>query len=342
MPSVFFMSEYELKVLSKKQEGADSGLIKLPAAEYKSAKTWSRLVITASAVITFGVALWFYKTSSYPAVNRYALAKPQGDFSPGKYQAVLTLADGKTINLSNAYSGVIVDASELNYYDGSSANAFNHLAQSGTITTPRGGQYRIRLPDGTNVWLNAASSLSFSLMSGEIQTRNVELIGEAYFEVTEDRRRPFIVTTADQVVEVLGTNFNICSYDDEGITTTTLIKGTLRVANRNSKIDGILKQGQQSVIVQNQLIIQPADTECVMAWKEGYFKFASHENIREIMPKVARWYGVDVVYEGDMSDVTFTGSVSRFKNLSALLEKIAAHRQVKFRVNENLITVVKR
>lgn len=323
-------------------EGADDILTRLQVAEQKKARLWSQLVITASTVITIGAALWFYGTSSYPRINRYSLVANQSDIPPGKYQAILTLANGKTINLSNAYTGVVIDASELTYYDGSNANATNHLSQSGTITTPRGGQYRITLPDGTSVWLNAASSLRFSLISGKIQTRNVELSGEAYFEIAKDSRRPFIVKTAQQEVEVLGTHFNISSYPDEGITKTTLINGSLRVVNRNSKIEGILRPGQQSIVVKDKLTIEPADIECVLAWKDGYFKFAHNENITEIMPKVARWYNVKVVYQGDMNDVNFTGTVSRFKNISSLLEKIALTSQVKFQIDEGLITVIKK
>lgn len=323
-------------------EGVNNALIRRRLAEQKKARIWSRVVIAASAVITISTGLWFYATSSYPRINRYSLVANQSDIPPGKYQAILTLANGKKINLSNAYTGVVIDASELTYYDGSNSNATHHLSQSGTIATPRGGQYRITLPDGTSVWLNAASSLSFSLMSGKMQTRNVELSGEAYFEIAKDRRRPFIVKTAQQEVEVLGTRFNISSYADEGITKTTLIDGSLRVINRSSKIESMLRPGQQSIVVKDRLTIEPADIECVLAWKDGYFKFAHQENIIEIMSKVARWYNVKILYKGDMSDVNFTGTVSRFKNISALLEKIALTGQVKFLVEKDLITVIKK
>ena len=305
----------------------------------KKVRLWSRLVVAASAVITISAGLWFYGTSSYPAVNRYSLVS-QNDVPPGRFQAILTLANGKTIKLSNAHTGVVIDASELTYYDGS--NAAIQLSQSGTITTPKGGQYRITLPDGTSVWLNAASSLSFSLMSAKMRTRNVELNGEAYFEVAKDSRRPFIVKTVRQEVEVLGTHFNIISYADESTAKTTLISGSLRVINRNSKIESILKPGQQSTVVKDKLTIEPADTESALAWKDGYFKFADHENITEIMPKVARWYNVSVIYKGDMSNISFTGTASRFKNISSLLEKMELAGQVKFKIEKDLITVIKK
>lgn len=305
-------------------------------------RIWSRLVIAASTLITVGVGLWFYGTSSYPTVNHYSLVANQSDIPPGKYQAVLTLTNGKIINLSNAHTGVVIDASELTYYDGSNANETNHLSQAGTISTPRGGQYRITLPDGTSVWLNAASSLSFSLMSDKMRTRNVELSGEAYFEVAKDRSRPFIVKTAQQEVEVLGTHFNISSYADESTAKTTLVNGSLRVINRNSKIESILRPGQQSTVVKDKLTIEPADVENALAWKDGYFKFTDQENITEIMPKVARWYNVRIIYKGDMSNVSFRGTVSRFKNISSLLEKMELTNQVKFKIEKELITVIKR
>jgi transmembrane sensor len=219
------------------------------------ARIWSRLVIAVSGLITIGVGLWFYGTSSYPTVNHYSLTASQADIPPGKYQAILTLANGKIINLSNAHTGVVIDASELTYYDGSNTNETNQLSQSGTISTPKGGQYRITLPDGTSVWLNAASSLSFSLMSDKMRTRNVELSGEAYFEVAKDSRRPFIVKTARQEVEVLGTHFNISSYADENTAKTTLVNGSLRVINRSSRIESTLRPGQQSTVVKDQLTI---------------------------------------------------------------------------------------
>ncbi len=325
----------KFKILLKKSgEGKYS-------AEQKKARLWSRLVMTSSVLITISVCLWFYCTSRYPKVNRYSLVSSQNDIPPGKFQAVLTLANGKIIKLSSAHSGVVIDASELTYYDGSIANAANHLSQSGIIVTPKGGQYRITLPDGTSVWLNAASRLSFSLMSEKMPTRNVELNGEAYFEVAKDSR-PFIVKTAQQEVEVLGTHFNINSYVDENMAKTTLVNGLLRVVNRNSKIESILRPGQQSIVVKDKLTIEPADIESVLAWKDGYFRFTGHENITEIMPKVARWYNVKIAYKGDMSDVGFSGTVSRFKNISALLEKMELNSPVKFQIDKDLITVIKR
>ena len=306
------------------------------------ARIWSRLVIAASALITIGVGLWFYGTSSYPTVNHYSLAANQSDIPPGKYQAILTLANGKIINLSNAHTGVVIDASELTYYDGSNTNETNQLSQAGTITTPKGGQYRITLPDGTSVWLNAASSLSFSLMSDKMRSRNVELSGEAYFEVAKDRRRPFIVKTARQEVEVLGTHFNISSYADENTSKTTLVNGSLRVINRSSRIESTLRPGQQSTVFKDQLTIEPADIESALAWKDGYFKFTDQKNITEIMSQVARWYNVRISYKGDMSNVRFRGTVSRFENISSLLEKMELTSQVKFKIEKDLITVIKR
>lgn len=172
-------------------------------------------------------------------------------------------------------------------------------------------------------------------------TRNVELNGEAYFEVAKDSR-PFIVKTAQQEVEVLGTHFNISSYAEENMAKTTLVNGLLRVVNRNSKIESVLRPGQQSIVVKDKITIEPADIESVLAWKDGYFKFTGHENITEIMPKVARWYNVRILYKGDMSDIGFSGTVSRFKNISALLEKIELNSPLKFQIDKDLITVIKR
>ncbi len=315
--------------------------ILLPAIEEKEGRAWSRTMIVASTIVLIGAGLWFYSSTKNPAFTGKSLFTKHADFPPGRYQATLTLANGKTIPLQNDNSGVVVDASELSYYDGSNVDVTDHLSRSGTITTPRGGQYRITLPDGTNVWLNSASSLSFSLVPGKKQTRIVTLSGEAYFEVAKDSHRLFIVKTASQEVEVLGTHFNISSYAEEGATKTTLISGSLRVVNRSSKIEGMLKRGQQSIVVKDILTVAPVDVKNVMSWKEGYFQFSEHQDFSETMAKVARWYNVKIKYEGDMRDVSFTGKVSRFQNLSFLLEKIASEGQLKFQVDKDLITVIR-
>jgi ferric-dicitrate binding protein FerR (iron transport regulator) len=205
------------------------------------------------------------------------------------------------------------------------------------MSTPKGRQYSLLLGDGSKVWLNAASSIKFpTAFTGS--TRVVEITGEAYFEVAHDAAKPFIVSVNDMQVEVLGTHFNINSYSDEPEIKTTLLEGKVRVTRGGSI--GILKPGQQaSVNSANELKIEDADVDAVMAWKTGVFDFRSLE-LPEIMRQIARWYDLDVKYEGEPGHEKFSGIVSRKSNVSQVL-KIMESAGVKFRINNKEITVLK-
>jgi len=217
-----------------------------------------------------------------------------------------------------------------------------------TIATPRGGQYQVILPDGSHVWLNAASSIRFPTMFATA-ARKVSVTGEVYFEVAKKinkstgKRLPFIVTADNQQVEVLGTHFNINAYTDEPLQKTTLFQGSIRIDRNEQSV--ILKPGQQAQVENNPassrlVVTSDINTEEVLAWKNGYFLFYS-ENIEGIMRQVSRWYNVDVTFEKGIPDETFGGSISRFENVSQLLNVLQRTGSVHFKVEGRRITVMK-
>jgi len=305
-----------------------------------------RLFYIAAAVmlLLLSVGLMVYNNFNTSSGNYYV-----NDIAPGKNKAVLKLADGSSIVLDNAANGNLVTRSGIRITktkDGQlvfSANAASgqKIAPSNghtnTITTPRGGQYQVELPDGTVVWLNAASSLQFPESFQASQQRRVTLSGEAYFQVARDTKRPFIVHTDEQDVKVLGTHFNINSYQEETAVKTTLLEGSVELSF--SKQHLVLKPGEQAVCKGEDLQIHAVDTEDAIAWKNGKLKF-SNENIRELMRRIARWYDVEVVYEGNMTNKDFSGSVSRYENVSKILDVLESTNTVHFKVEGRRITVM--
>ncbi|SMC44403.1 FecR family protein [Pedobacter africanus] len=301
-------------------------------------KLWRYVAGAVAAVAVIMMAVWMYSKSQRGSGSLHILTLVN-DIPSGSNKATLTLANGKTINLSEAKTGVLIKGSMVTYNDGAAIGALadGEVDPAGsriqTITTPKGGTYQITLSDGTRVWLNAASSLRYSASIYEQGLRRVSLDGEAYFEVAKDKAHPFVVSSRGQEVKVLGTHFNISSYSDEKSVKTTLLEGSVQV---NSVL---LKPDEQSVLENNKISVMPVDTEKIVAWKNGKFVFTS-ESIESIMKKLSRWYNVEVVYKGDFSDETFTGSISRYDNISRILEKITFTQAVHFKVEGRRVTVM--
>jgi ferric-dicitrate binding protein FerR (iron transport regulator) len=274
----------------------------------------------------------------------------KNDVGPGTDKAILTLANGKKIILTDATNGtlarqgnVIVSKEKngvLKYVLSAQAKSNDANVEPGfnTFTTPRGAEYHVILPDGTMVWLNAASSIKFpTTFAGN--ERRVELTGEAYFEVAKDKHKPFKVKFNDQEVEVLGTHFDIMAYADEAEAKTTLLEGSVKISRNN--IQQILKPGQQAVgaTAAKGLLIQQVNTQEVMAWKNGFFMFRN-SGIASIMRQAARWYDVDVVYEDDMAGKEYGGRVSRYKNISELLHNMELTGTIHFKIDGRRVTVM--
>jgi transmembrane sensor len=314
-----------------------------------SFKPWKFAAIAASALLFISAGLYLVSKKNIPqasySVNKSNI-KPATDIQPGSNKAVLTLSTGKSIVLDNAQNGVL--SKQGNTAISKSGNALvvknsptdNPATQTAlnTITIPRGGKYDIVLPDGTRVWLNSSSSLTFpTAFTGP--ERKVSLIGEAYFEVAKNKAMPFKINVNNkQVVEVLGTHFNISAYTDDEDITTTLLEGSVKVNYKNTT--SLLKPGQMAVNNATQgITIKDANVDEIMAWKNGLFQFNS-ENITSVMKKVSRWYDVDVTYKGDMTNVNFDGNYSRSKTLTNLLKNIELMDKVHFVVEGRRITII--
>jgi transmembrane sensor len=266
------------------------------------------------------------------------------DINPGGNKATLQLANGKLINLSETKDGLIIDSKSATYKDGAViANIDNTGIQ--IMSTPKGGQYQIELPDGSKVWLNAASTLEYPVSLLESGERRVKLSGEAYFEITKDKKRPFVVETNQQTVQVLGTHFNINAYGDDESTKTTLIEGSVKVSvgGRRPGLgqDGVvLKPNEQSINISSVIKVKHVDPNEAIAWKNGEFAF-NNEPLSSIMPKLARWYDVDVSYQNaEIAKKRLNGSISKFGKISEILAMLEITGEVHFKIEGRRITVM--
>lgn len=243
---------------------------------------------------------------------------PAKEIAPGRSGAVLTLADGTKLVLDSMNNGVLADqnGSYVSMQNGqlrySPSDSKAEDIVYNTMTTPRGRQFEITLPDGTHVWLNAASSIRYpTIFSGN--NRKVELDGEAYFEVTKNAKQPFIVNARNKAsIEVLGTSFNVSAYENEKSLNTTLLDGSVKVNGT------ILKPGQQALVTDVVRIIDNADIDKVMAWQRGFFNFEG-ASLEEVMQQLERWYDIDVAYENGIPDIEFGGEMSRNMSLNGVL-----------------------
>jgi transmembrane sensor len=298
-----------------------SNSAKMPAIKLRP--SWASYVSIAAMLMLLVTSVLIFR---YYHVNRTEDFVAENDIEPGGQHAFLTLANGKTILLDTAATGQIANESgikvsktekgQLIYFvtDGGDTD---QASANNTITTPKGGNYQVILPDGTAVMLNAASSLTFPT-SFKGLARVVSLEGEAYFEVKKNTEMPFIVKSREQVIEVLGTHFDVNAYADEPAIKTTLLEGAVKVTYQKASVS--IKPGQQAVIDkddQKNIKVRNADLEREMAWKNGVFSF-ENDDLKSIMRQVARWYDVEVIYEGKFPDDKFFGGIPRNSKLSAV------------------------
>jgi transmembrane sensor len=301
---------------------------------------WPRIAAAASILLFLSVGVYFatqHRIADHPLTKN---AVPN-DIPPGGNKAFLTLSNGRHLVLTAIRNGKL--ATEGNSIISKIADGEIMYTGSGSpvdkvlynmMSTPRGGQYSLTLSDGTKVMLNAASSLRFPTKFSGTE-RRVELTGEAYFEVAHNKAMPFHVISKQQDVKVLGTHFNINSYDNEPGTKTTLLEGSVLI---NGK--AVLKPGQQAVVSGTLLKVYPANTELAVAWKNNKFMF-DNEKIQDIMRMIARWYNVEVVYAGDIPDQKFGGSVSRFNSVSKVLSILELTGNIHFKIERRRIIVSK-
>jgi transmembrane sensor len=293
----------------------------------KTLPLWKWISSAAALILTISAVFYMFNK---PVKSDQVAHRLATDVEPGRNKAVLTLASGKQIALTDAKTGVLAneaDADVLKTADGEVV--YNDEKDSGageevmlhTMSTPRGGQYHLVLADGTKIWLNAASSITYPVhFSGP--DRRVEITGEVYFEVAHLAGRTFHVVSRGQEIKVLGTHFNINAYGDEPLVKTTLLEGSVSVRSFSDDATVQLKPGEQAVLSATNLYSEKADSEQVMAWHEGDFVFHRH-SIEEIMRMISRWYAVDIEYEHFKPvKQSFTGVVSRSRNLSAVMSMI--------------------
>lgn len=314
-----------------------------PNGEPRSIKLWAVIAAVAS-VILIGISVLMF----YPKIDTATIEHESvNDISPGGNKATLTLENGKTINLSADKAGVIIATDKITYNDSTSIATVNESEVPGlaTITTPKGGEYQITLPDGTKVWLNSTTTLQFSAnqMSwrGERKVRLES--GEAYFQVAKDSKRPFVVTTRDQDVQVLGTIFNINAYADQPEIKTTLVEGSVKVAihpGTSEALSTIIKPGEQAVFQNDKIAVKTVDLSLETAWKNGKIQFENVE-LKTVMSMLMRWYDIQVEYAYYPSDVRFSGNIARSKNISEILELIQSTGDVHYKIEGRKVLLMK-
>ncbi|MBL7734059.1 MAG: FecR family protein [Chitinophagaceae bacterium] len=331
----------------------DDGQAKVVHSVHFMRTSWFRYSAAVVLLLGIGAYIWNIKPdkAAAPMADTPALPAVQDDAPPGSDKAILTLADGSSIALDSASSGQLAvqgNTQVLKLADGQlrynvSGNAGDKPMYN-TMRTPRGGQYKLTLPDGTRVWLNSASSITYPAVFIENE-RTVSITGEAYFEVakitdpvTHKAARPFKVEANGMTVEVLGTYFNINAYGDETDIKTTLLEGSVKIWHGG--LSGILKPGEQSQ-VNDQLgikILKNANLEETMAWKNGLFYF-SNANIQTVMRQLARWYDVEVVYSGKIPVREFQGEIQKNLNLAQVLN-ILGKMEVNFQLEGKKLIVM--
>ena len=281
------------------------------------------------------------------------IAVTPGPIVPGKEGAILTLSDGKQVVLDSLNNGLVADQDGTRIslengklgYDASAASE----ARYNKMTTPRGRQFHLQLPDGTSVWLNAASSITYpTAFTGK--ERTVFISGEAYFDIAKDAHKPFRVKVNDQLdVEVLGTEFNVNAYQDEKSIKTTLLEGKIRAvveplinnsSNRLIRKELILKPGQQITVSENQQVQlkDNADLNNVLAWRKGYFNFADAD-IPEVMRQLQRWYDIEIAYEGTIPNKVISGKMGRDLNLNDVLD-ILKQMKLNYRLEGRQLVII--
>lgn len=315
------------------------------SAPFRLVSIW--LKYTAAALILFFLSFGTYLMTRTGNVknNRTPVNAYQG-IIPGGNKALLILGNGARITLDDARKGEVAMQAGVTItktadgqlvYTVLNDKASRHQSLQNSISTPKGGQYQVILPDGTKVWLNASSSITYpTVFTGN--ERIVTLTGEAYFEVVKNKKMPFLVKSARQTIEVLGTHFNINAYDDEAVTETTLLEGSVKVTSPSNTVT--ISPGEQAVINRTgdgAISKRQVETDKEVAWKNGLFAF-NGEDIRSVMRQVSRWYNIDVVYEKDIPKEKYFGEISRTSSLADVF-KILELNNVSFSVEGKTVTV---
>jgi transmembrane sensor len=356
-----YLDEFELKDLPWTIKMGDKEQVRQQIAErlnesitvtHLNSNRWKWWLSAAAVLLFTSISVFFFKSSNKSIdSSKIANRKKTNQIAPGGNKAYLTMANGAQIILNDVKNGDIALQAGIKVSKTKDGMLVYHINKSdkqaagssatewNTITTPRGGQYEVELQDGSKVWLNAASSLRFPIaFTGN--SRNVELTGEAYFEVSKNKLKPFFVQANGTSVQVLGTHFNVSAYSDNDEVTTTLLEGSVRLQKGSQA--ALLIPGQQGVIAQNSstIVISKADLEETMAWKNGNFVFHD-ENITSVMKQISRWYDVDVEYTGNIKNKEFGGTVSKFKNITEMLDIMELTGEFHYKMEGRRVIIMK-
>lgn len=321
-----------------------------------SLKKWRTRIVrvlpyaAAAILVVIGLSLLFFgdNISNRGSANTQVSVE---EVLPGGNKATLTLADGSLIELSENQAGIIVGTENITYTDGSAVNAISNDANGRQdislleLTTPKGGTYTVILPDGSQVWLNANSTLKYPPSFSDDE-RLVILDGEAYFNIKAHRQAaapnlvPFKVRTTQQEIVVLGTEFNVSAYQGDPEIKTTLVEGKVKVLAGTPEVSSLssiggtdvsyLNPGQQATLRAGLLNVAEVYLPAVVAWKDGFFDFTG-KNLKQVLTELGRWYDFDVQYETTINEEKFYGKLYRNSKLSAILEALN-HAEVKFRI----------
>lgn len=326
---------------------------KLQVKKVKKIRLWPRIVAAACLLFVLAAGLIFFM-GKVGNEQRLLSGVDKNEVLPGGNKATLTLAGGKKISLTDAGQGELFEQSgisisktgdgQLVYQISEDAVQIGGETSYNTVETPRGGQFQVNLPDGSRVWLNAATVIRFPLSFRDLKERRVELKGEAYFEIEKDAQKPFIVHSDGQLIKVLGTQFNVSSYADEPTVKTTLLEGSIKLEmlNAHGKDSRILKPGQQAQTSSkaDEIQVLSVDVQAEISWKNGFFSFEDAP-IELIMKQISRWYDVEVIYKDNLAGKTVWGSITRYSNVSKVLSILEKTGKIHFRMEGRRIYVSK-
>jgi transmembrane sensor len=291
-------------------------------------RPWMRYAAAAILIIAVSSAIVIYTGSIRKDTRLLA----------GTNRTILKLANGKEVFLDSVKGNIVQNGS---FSINNNGGVLNYLGNTGpveyhTLSTPHGKQYRVQLPDGTNVWLNARSSITYPTAFVDKQ-RKVTITGEAYFEVAQNQEKPFIADiNGEAAVEVLGTHFNISAYKDDPGIYATLLEGRIKISNQTQS--AMLNPGQQALISQQQMkVVDHADIDQAIAWKNGVFRF-DHTRLDDVMRQLARWYEIEVVYEGSIPAIVLSGEIKRDAGLPQALAVLNT-MGLRFRLEGNKVII---
>jgi len=333
-------------IKSRMAPSSDNQTVETDFGKTRSLFFWWRFAAAAMVIITASFFIYNFSANKKPdiSITPAVINEIPTNIKPGSSIAQLILADGSVVSLDSAGTlqlkekdGTLIHKqSGKLIYDQAALNTSDVLFN--TLSIPRGGEYQVVLPDGTKVWMNAASTLRYpTRFTGN--ERKVFLNGEAYFEVAKNARMPFhVIVDTDMTVQVLGTHFNIKAYSDEDEVKTTLVEGMVKVSNKMNTV--MLSPSKQAAWgkINQQLTVSEADVEKETAWKNGMIEFRE-DNLPYIMKQISRWYDVDVILTGNYPDGNYSGSIRRQSTLLQVLEILKA-AGVQFKMEGKKLTIM--